>query len=364
LDELVRKGYRLRAHYRSKISAEEAEAKGLPENYIGAARAGKLKAAVLHGPQGQGVLHFFYDAETMRYLQSHIDRAHANASGGIYILFSISFLQIGQSTHYNLDNVLTSMKELFGAEVKRAELGGNLFEVFLVNLPADEFAQRAVLKSFEEKLMLLSLLYRAGMFVHYYDFASAPEGEFLMGSGPEEQASTGFRPADLDQLTEVLKNEKAFKAAQSLQAFYRQTTKVGRLALGWMALEELFGDVGITAHLLKKHERKEFEQLVADGLGIDPDRKKKLIDCFRASNTFRRSRNDIMADRIAELTGEEWPGVREKIAQLSKARAKVVHSFASEDEIDINVHEQFIEGTLHRYILRESGIKVVNIRGY
>jgi hypothetical protein len=138
-----------------------------------------------------------------------------------------------------------------------------------------------------------------------------------MGLGPSERASAGFGPENVEQLAKTLESEKALRAAQSLQAFYRQTTKVGRLALGWMALEEIFGKVGITAHLLAKRERKDFEALVINGLRIDIDRKRKLIDCFRASNVFKRSRNDLMADRIAELMGQDWKSVRGKIGALS-----------------------------------------------
>ena len=364
VENLVQNGYKIRAFYRRGVSSEEAVDRNLGQEYVDNAKQGNLKAALLLGPDGELVLRYFYDFETLDYIDAYISYANANPTAGVYIIFSISFLQLGTTTHYNLDNVLASMKAHFGWNVKPSPLGSQLFEMLIVTDRAGEETQNAILKDVEVKLLLLSLLYRAGIYIHYWHVNIAPKSEFVMGVGPEEQAGTGFRPQHIDQLIRILESEPALKAAQALQAFYRQTTKVGRLALGWMVLEDLFGKVGATAQFLKKHERKALEKLIQERLQIDADRKAQLIDCFRASNRFRRSRNDLMAERISELTGASRDAVREKIADLSKARAKVVHSFTAEDDVDVSEHEKFIEFAILHYILRQSSTKVVHLRSY
>jgi len=343
LEDFLAKGYQLLPMLRERIPVEEVEAKGMPEAYVEQARAGNLKAAVLQKSGEQGILFFFFDEPTRQYAQALIDNAHANATATIYVTFGISFLQRGYAAHYNLDNVLTSFKAVYGWEVKPSSLGRELFYFLLVDQPADDAGLAAVKSDIEHKLLLLSLLYRAGMYLHFFNVSIIPKGSMPYGRGPVESASAGFAQAHVDHIAKALVNGDALEAAQMLQAFYRQTTKVGRLALGWMALEDIFGAVGITAHFLKKRERKELERLITDDLRIEKERKDKLIGCFRASNAFKRSRNDLMADRISALIGDDWKIVRDKIGALSKARAKVVHSFASEEEIDISSHEQFVE---------------------
>jgi hypothetical protein len=357
-------GFQMLPMLREVIPVEEVEDKGLPQLYVEQARAGNLKAAVLQKPGHQGLLYYFFDEATRQYAQSLIDDAHANTTATVSVSFGISFLQMGHAAHYNLDNVLASFKIVYGWEVKPSPLGRELFEFLLLDQPTDEAGLARVKSEIERRLLLLSLLYRAGMYLHYFHASIIPRGLTPYGVGPAESASAGFMQLHVDHIAKVVANDGAFRAAQMLQAFYRQTTKVGRLALGWMALEDVFGSAGITAHILKKHERKELERIIADGLSIEGDRKQKLIECFRGSNSFRRSRNDIMADRLAALNGNDWKSVREKIGALSKARAKAVHSFASEDDFDISMHERFIEGVLHRYMLHESGTPVLNLRGY
>src|SRR4051794_19151072 len=276
----------------------------MPPVYVEQARGGTLKAAVLLAPNGQTLLRYFFDDQTLRLARSLIKEAHENATATIYVIFSISFFQAGYSTHYALSNVLEAMRQVFKWSVQPSPLGGQYFQLMLTGLPLSEAARQEVLRDVEKKLLSLSLLYRAGMYIHYVNASTTPEGEPGIGVGPEEAPTSGFRQEHIDRFRQVLDKLSARNAAQGLQAFYRQTTKVGRLALGWMLLEDLFGNTSGYPHILTKIERKAVEAFITDCADIPDEKKSKVIDGFRNTNAFRKSRNEIMAERIALLRGD------------------------------------------------------------
>jgi hypothetical protein len=284
-----------------------------------------------------------------------IDRAEANAAATILVILEISFLQLGQEIHYDLGNVLAAMKAAFGWNVSPSSLGRGLFEFTLLGQPADE-------AGIERKLLLLSVLYQAGRHIHRFSAGRTPADAVAMTVGPEEVASAGFTAGHLDRLRPILENENACRTAHGIQAFYRQTTKVGRLALGWMLLEALFGDTTDHAHPLSKAQRRRVAKLIR-GFEIDPATKERVIEQFNDRTSFRPSRNRIMAERIAALRDEPVEKVMATIKDLATLRGKVLHSLQAEEGIDIASYESFIENTVLHYIIRESGVRFVPLRG-
>src|SRR5689334_9034593 len=135
LEDLLKSGYCMLPMLREQIPVEEIEGK-LPEEYVAHAREGTLKAAVLQKKNEQRILFFFFDEATLRFANSIIDNAHANATATVYVTFGISFLQLDDADHYNLDNVLTSFKQVLGWDVKPSDLGHDLFEFLIVDQPA------------------------------------------------------------------------------------------------------------------------------------------------------------------------------------------------------------------------------------
>jgi hypothetical protein len=354
-------GYRLMPGIRSNVHLEEVEAKGLPEIYREHARNGTLRAVLLWRPGAAQVLFYFFDDETCRLVQAMIDRAEANATATILVIFEISFLQLGHATHYDLDNVLAAMKTAFGWNVSPSSLGRGLFEFILLGQPADEAGIERVRSDIERKLLRLSMLYRAGMHIHRFSARRTPAGAVAMTVGPTEVASAGFTVGHLDQLLPILENENACRAAHGIQAFYRQITKVGRLALGWMLLEALFGGKTDHVHPLNRAQRKRVAKLIGD-FEIDPAIKERVIEQFNEWTSLRPSRNRIMAERIAALRDEPVEKVMAMIKDLAILRGTVLHSLQAEEEIDIASYESFIEDTVLRYIARESGVRFVRLR--
>ena len=147
VESLVQKGYKMRAFYRRGVSSEEAVDRNLGEEYVENAKQGNLKAALLLSPEASQCCATSMITETLGYLDAYISYANANPSAGVYIIFSVSFLQLGTTTHYNLDNVLASMKTHFGWSVKPSPLGGQLFEMLIVTDRAEEETQKGILEA-------------------------------------------------------------------------------------------------------------------------------------------------------------------------------------------------------------------------
>ncbi len=78
LRDLLDDGYTMLPHLLDQFTNEEIQEKNIPEIYHEHARNKTLKAAVLQCPGKQEILYFFFDAETLTFTQSVIDKAHAN----------------------------------------------------------------------------------------------------------------------------------------------------------------------------------------------------------------------------------------------------------------------------------------------
>lgn len=341
---------------RENVTAEQLELERASQVYIDRARQRPISFAILVSPEGKMMLYPILDSMTSECVQREQERLHASRKTAVMIVLHLSYLQTGDAIHFSLVNFLEALHKQLQWNVSQSHLGTDYIILNFSSINTPQTTVQDFLKDIARRCLALSLLYRIGVKIHYYHVNEYTESEPTTHLFPSETPVAEFSENDVNTIESLEANEEAWQAAQCLQSFYLQSTKAARIAVGWAGIEVVFGKEGKVEHALSEQEQEDILKNVRAHCKIPEEKISRLERVLADKSRFKdKTKNMMIAERIAKLLGYSYDVVYSKISELARMRAGLVHGMRAENEVGITEQEEFIERAFKAYIVNMSG---------
>lgn len=332
-----------------EISEEERRAQ-LPEPYW----EKRVFALPLGHKQKDNLMFYFTEEETLAYAQELVEDAKTIIGYHLCVYCSVTSVEAIQGREVHFGSIIKSLRMVKGWEVRESEYA-NVFEV---HFEIDE-DDRKLLEEYVEEVrkiaLILSLKNKKGFAVDYYSPGPKYKAQpFALTVGLGQTNLKGIQKQDLQNLSKLYDNEKCREAVFALRSIYSQITDTSKIAIAWAALEKLFRTK--PQHILRKSELDAIDEKLHK-LEIDESKLTAIKGRIKDPNIMaKQSRNERIAQSIADSLDEDYESTLTRIRELAKARGKLVHTLNQSPEV--REHLDFIEEILHAYIQLHSRVSL------
>src|SRR3954452_6159996 len=221
VDDLINEGYTIEPHITENVTVEHALMRGVPQIFVDAARAGRLKFVLLHSAHKEphSIDYFFFDEPTYQRVKEII--AEKEKVPGIvgWLIIEVTYCRSYDRQEFWMGNFLESLRTQLGWNVSQAHLGAHYIDVQFDEPSIDKEDIPEFRERIEKIILSLSLQYRLGIRIFHFNCAHRGDrlAQFLLGPG--EAAAPGFLADEISRIADLLDNKEAHNVAIALQNF-------------------------------------------------------------------------------------------------------------------------------------------------
>lgn len=320
----------------------------LPQLYWGQ----EVYALPLGRPNGDRKMFYMIEEDTVAYARELVDDARTIIGYDGCIYCSVLGRDTVGGRQVSLETLLESISDIRDWEVSVSEYP-NTFEIEVtIDSGAESLLQDAIVQV-EGLARLLSLKNRVGVIISSVSPGARYRAQpFSLKMGLEVRGLEGLDPTDLEALERLSSDDECILAADALRDIYSQVNNRAQIASGWATIEELFETS--PQHCLSKGEI----QAVCDKLqelNLEEDKLGRITERMKSSSIMAtNSRNDRIAQGIAELLDSDEQSAAKRVRHLASTRGKLLHRLSNEQAIKEDI--EFIEEVLHAYIREHCGV--------
>lgn len=224
----------------------------------------------------------------------------------------------------------------------------------------DREALQAFFDSVDQMGLLLSAKNKFGFVTGGRCSGEVYRGQpFSMHVGRQQCMPKTVTAIEVQRVKDVWADEIARAAAEAIQLIFSQVTPKARLMAAWAAIEEQF-NCEKPQHLLSNDELDALLAAVAKMDAITEAKKDVLYRLLKNStNVSERTRNERIANKIAELTRDDYESVLKSVRDLADARARQVHKLSGKAST-IRQHLEFVYRVFSCVIIQRARISTAH----
>lgn len=243
-----------------------------------------------------------------------------------------------------LNDVVSELRKALGWDVSLSNYP-HTFEVSFKVKGDDRTTLEDKIEEVRKAALALSLCNRLGFIVSATSSGECYQGQPLsLKWGLQESTVHSFTLAQLTYVERIWADQTALRAASALQELRCQVYNYSKIAIGWAAIEDIFSTKA--THLLDSDELKCLLLAVKKLDKIPGPKRNCLIERLENPDVLSsKSRNERIAKRISDITGESFSDVNKKVKALAKDRGRILHAFSNKSR-NLTEHMAFIENVL------------------